>query len=157
MDKTTFMDRLENVLYGMGLRTFDPPLTLDYRFGSFPAEEGIFRCFVMQEDIMQAPNYLEMKSDHIYWVTLTYPGLNDFLAQVQRIALRCFKTLGRVHTAYYILALEHPLSREERTALEEAFLSFRKTLPVGTYHSLKIWDEEGLREQEVKIPPPSDE
>ncbi len=156
MTEPTYRDRLDDVFFRMGLRTFDPPLTLDYRFGSFQAEEGIFRCFVMQEDVMQAPNYLEIKGDQIYWLALEYPGIEPLLENMNRVALRCFKTLGRTHTANFILALENGLPPEERRRLEEAFDAFRNTLPVGTYHTLRIWDTEGLKEQEKKIPRPLD-
>ncbi|MFB3788752.1 MAG: hypothetical protein ACE15F_20525 [bacterium] len=147
----TFMERLEDVLDAKGLRTFDPPLTLDYRFGSIPAEIGVFRCFVNEADVMQAPSYLEIKGDHVYFVALDYPGLEEFLRTVRETGTRCFKTLGRMHTAYFILALEHSLPPQEHAALIEFFTEYRNTLPNGSYHILKIWDEAALREEEKRI------
>ena len=147
----TFMERLEDVLDAKGLRTFDPPLTLDYRFGSIPAQIGMFRCFVNEADVMQAPNYLEIKGDHVYFVALEYPGLDEFLRTVRETGTRCFKTLGRMHTAYFILALEHSLLPQDRAALIEIFTEYRNTLPNGSYHILKIWDDAALREEEKRI------
>lgn len=144
----SYMNRLEDVLESMGLRTFDSPMTLDYRFGSFQPEVGRFRCFVNVDDVIQSNEYLEMKSNRVYWIALEYPDRETVMENIRQIGQQCFKVLGRIHTAYFILALETGLSDSEREALSAHFLNYQRTLSAGTYHILEVWDEGVVRAKE---------
>lgn len=151
MTEQVFMERLENVLEAMGLRTFEAPQTLNYRFGSIPAEDGYFRCFVHENDIKLAPNFIEMIGNQVYWIALEYPGADQLLDNIRRINLTCSKALGRIHSETYILALEEPLATEEVERFKGAVESFHQSILSGTYITLWIWDEEELTKHETYL------
>ncbi len=146
----SYMERLENVLDMMGVKTFDSPMTLDYRFGSFQAEEGIFRCFVNEDDVTRALSYMEIKGDQVYWITLEYPGLEIMVENIVRVGVKCRKTLGRHHAATFIIAVPEGVGKD-RERLEQAFQEFSDSQDVSVYYTLKIWDEETLKSVEKQV------
>ena len=150
MNQKQFVERLEDVLDAMGLRTFEAPMTLDYRFGSFEAEDGLFRCFVNEDDVERCFSYLEIKGDHVYWVALDYPVFDEVFGNILRIGQKCRKILGRFHHVTFILAVEEGLGAD-RERLEQAFEEFRNRRETGVYCDLKIWDAEGLAEAEKHL------
>lgn len=133
----------------MGLRTFDAPMTLDYRFGSFEAEEGDFRCFVREEDVEHTGGYLEIKGSIVFWVMLDYPGFDETMNQIEMIANKCKKTLGRHHSSTFILAVQNE-AQEHKNRLTQTVESFRIAQHPGIYYSIEIWDDEGLQAAEQK-------
>ena len=144
------MTRLEDVLDAMGLRTFDPPMTLDYRFGSFQAEEGLFRCFVNEDDVIRTFSYMEIKGDQVYWIALEYPDFDQVVENIIRVGVKCRKTLGRHHAAAFIIAAPEGVG-EDRERLETAFKAFSAGQDVSVYYTLHIWDEETLRNVEQNL------
>lgn len=159
MPDRAFIDKLEDVLDAMGLKTFDAPMTLDYRFGCFEAEEGFFRCFVREEDVKRVMGYMEIMGDHVFFVALQYPGLEAMKRNIEDLILKSRKTLGRHHAATFILAAEEGVG-EDRAELERWFERVRDTRTPGVYLYLNIWDREGLDKAEAALAnrpaPPAD-
>ncbi len=150
MVEKSYMDRLEDVLDAMGLKTFDSPMTLDYRFGSFEAEEGIFRCFVNEDDVIQTHSYMELKGDQVYWITLEYPCFEQVVENIVKVGVKCRKTLGRHHAAKFIIIAVPEGIGEDRSKLEKTFKEFSDNQDVSVYYTLEIWDEKKLNQLEKK-------
>lgn len=141
MESKTYMDRLEDLLDKIGLRTFEAPQTVDYRFGEFQPEEGLFRCFVYEDDIERTDGYMELKANKVYWIALEYPDFDTVYQNMMQVSQKTLKNLGRLHTCSFILAVEE-ISTEESQRIQEAFDAYAKSLSAGTYQSLSIWDDE---------------
>ncbi len=152
MNEKPYMKRVEDVLDAMGLRTFDSPMKLEYRFGSFDAEEGPFRTFVREEDAERTMGYLEIKGDTVFFVMLEYPGFDETINQIEALALKCRKTLGRHHTAMFILAVENDASKDKHRIIQTVD-SFQRSRTPGVYYTIEIWDEDGLQAAEKKYSP----
>ena len=150
MSERSYLERVEDVLDAMGLRTFASPMTLDYRFGSLEAEEEFFRCFVREEDVELMFTYLEIRGDEVFWVALENPGLDATMEAIKRIALKCRKTLGRHHVATFVLASEEGVG-EEKESLLRTFNELCKACVPGVYYRLLIWDQEGLKQAETEL------
>ncbi len=144
------MERVEDVLDAMGLRTFEAPMTLNFRKGCFEAEEGLFRCFVNEDDVERALSYLELQSDQVYWITLEYPGYELLWEDIVRIAKKSRRIFGRIHAATFIIAVENSIDKD-RARLESDFAEFCNSQQAGTYYFLSIWDEAGLHEEERQL------
>jgi len=140
MSDKPFMELLEDVLDEMGLRTFDDPLKLHYRFGAFDPEMGLFRCFVHEDDCKITADFLEIIGMTVYWVALEYPDHDTVLQNLIEVSQKCMKVLGRMHNAYFILALEEGLSSEEESKLKKAFNKYMDSMLKGTYHEVLVWD-----------------
>lgn len=143
------MDRLEDVLDALGMCSFEPPLTVDYRFGSFESRLGIWHCFVRRDDIERTGNYIEIRSDRVYWIALEYPGLQPFMQDLKAASIKSSKNLGRLHSVTFILAVED-LPSAERQQLRQTFDEYRNSLWAGTYNELLIWDTHELCELEKR-------
>ncbi len=155
MTTKTYMERLEDILDAMGLRTFDESMKLEYRFGSFDCTEGMFRLFVYEDDILQMSNYMELRGDHTFWIALEYPGFDPVFDTIKIIGDKCWRVLGKQHITTFILALEEGLDPTERKRLELAFNQYGEQQRPGTYYDLRVWDNNELNQLEQEHLKPS--